>query len=430
MNTAIINGRIVDPAGGTVRDGGVFISGDAIAGIGAAPAGFTAERTIDASGLTICPGLIDMCARTREPGLERKATIASETAAAAAGGITALCCPPDTVPAIDTPAMAHLVRQRGREAGASRVLPVGALTTGLAGKTITDMAALADSGCVAIGNALAPVVNSLVMRRALQYAATFNLAVILHAEDPWLRGNGCVHEGEVSTRLGLAAIPATAETVGVARDLALIEQTRARAHFGHLSCGRAVAMVAEAQRNGLPVTAGVTAHHLHLCEEDVGEFDSRCHVIPPLRSRADRRALREAVQSGVLSAVCSDHQPHGADAKLVPFGESEPGISGLETLLPLVLRLAGEGVADLPAALALVTSGPAKILGLNAGALAPGAPADVCIFDAQKEWTLDAAKMHSRGRNTPFDGQPMRGKVALTLVGGKVAYRDPAFGAA
>jgi dihydroorotase len=358
----------------------------------------------------------------REPGFEHKATMDSELRAAAAGGITRLCLPPDTKPVIDTPAMAHFVWQRADEVGHCRLHPLGALTRGLGGEALTDMAALKDAGCVGVGNGLAAVRDTVVMRRALQYAANFDLTVFLYAQDPWLTGNGCVHEGEISTRLGLPSIPEAAETVGVSRELALIETTGARGHFLHLSSARAVDLIAKARADGLPVSASVTAHHLHLCEHDIGCFNADCHVLPPLRGTRDRERLVEGLRNGVIEAVCSDHQPHEADAKLAPLGESEPGISGLETLLPLTLKLVENGVLTLAHGLALLTCNPARILGVDAGHLAPGAPADVCIFDPEAEWTLDRARLFSRGRNTPFHGWRLRGRVTHTLVGGRLVF--------
>lgn len=422
MRVRIRNGRVVDPAHGVDGRLDVYIAGGRIAALGDAPSGFKADTVIDAKGAVVCPGLVDLCARVREPGLEHKATLESELRAAAAGGITTLCLPPDTKPVIDTPAMAHYVHQRAGEVGHCRLHPLGALTRGLGGEALTDMAALRDAGCVGVGNGLAPVRDTVVMRRALQYAATFDLTVVLYAQDPWLTGNGVVHEGEISTRLGLPSIPEAAETVGVSRELALIETTGARAHFLHLSSGRAVDLIAKARADGLPVSASVTAHHLHLTEHDIGCFNTDCHVLPPLRGARDRERLVRGLHEGTLDAVCSDHQPHEADAKLAPLGESEPGISGLETLLPLTLKLAERGDFPLARTLALLTCNPARILGVDAGHLAPDAPADVCIFDPEAEWTYDRARMFSRGRNTPFHGWPMRGRVTHTLVGGRLVY--------
>ena len=373
-------------------------------------------------GSAVGPGTRPAPARRREPGREYKATIESEARAAVAAGITTLCCPPDTNPVIDTPAMAQMIQHRAWRFGLAFIHPLGALTQGLEGKRLADMEALDDAGCVGFTNALRPVTDTQVMRRAMEYCASFDLTVFLHSEDPWLRGRGCMHEGEVCARLGLPGIPEAAETAGVARDLALIEHTGVRAHFCGLSSARAVAMVAEAQRRGLPVSADVTAHHLHLTEHDIGYFNTQCHVLPPLRSARDRDALREALRNGAIGAICSDHQPHEPDAKLAPFAESEPGVSGLETLLPLTLRLVDEKLLDLAAALALLTAGPAAIIGVDAGQLGVGATADVCIFDPEARWVLSADAMVSRGRNSPFLGRELRGRVTHTLVGGKVVF--------
>lgn len=423
MGVVIKGGRVIDPGNDLDAVTDIYIDSTGfIAALGKAPDGFQATRTLDAKGRIVCPGLIDLRARLREPGLEHKATIESETRAAVAGGITTLCCPPDTWPVIDTPAMAQMIQSRAWRFGLAFVHPLGALTQGLEGKLLTDMAALDEAGCVGVSNALEPVTDTLVMRRAMEYAATFGMTVHLHAEDPWLRNGGCVHEGEVGTRLGLPGIPAAAETVAVARDLALIEQTGVRAHFGGLTTQRALAMVAEAQKQGLAVSADVTAHHLHLTEHDIGFFDTECHVRPPLRSTRDRDALRAALRNGVLGAICSDHQPHEPDAKLAPFAESEPGISGLETLLPLTLRLVDEKLLTLPEAIALLTVRPAGILGIDSGTLAVGDTADICIFDPNIHWKLDTDRLVSRGHNSPFLGWDFTGRVTHTLVGGEVVY--------
>ncbi len=425
MGIAIKGGRIIDPASKLDAVNDLYIDSTGfITGVGKAPGGFEATRTIDARGRIVCPGLVDLRARLREPGLEYKATMESETRAAVAAGITTLCCPPDTWPVIDTPAMAQMIQSRAWRFGLAFVHPLGALTQGLEGKLLTDMAALEEAGCVGVSNALEPVTDTLVMRRAMEYAATFDLTVYLHAEDPWLRNSGCVHEGEVGTRLGLPGIPEAAETVAVARDLALIEQTGVRAHFCNLSSARAVAMLAEAQKQGLPVTADVTAHHLHLTEHDIGYFNTQCHVRPPLRALRDRDALRAALKGGVISAICSDHQPHEPDAKLAPFAESEPGISGLETLLPLTLKLVEEKLLTLNEAIALLTVKPAEILGVECGTLGVGATADVCIFDPRAHWLLGADKFVSRGRNNPFLGWEFNGRVTHTLVGGEVVFES------
>ena len=423
MSLTIHGGRLVDPANNMDGVHDVFIDADGfVVGIGTPPRDFAAARNLDATGKIVCPGIVDLRARVREPGLEHKATIESETQAAVAAGITTLCCPPDTNPVIDTPAMAQMIQSRAWRFGRAFIHPLGALTQNLQGALLTDMEALDEAGCVGFTNALHPVTDTLVMRRAMEYAASFDLTVFLHSGDPWLHGDGCVHEGEVGTRLGLPGIPEAAETVGVARDLALIERTGVRAHFCQLSSARAVAMVADARRRGLNVTGDVTAHHLHLTEHDLGNFNTQCHVLPPLRSRNDRDALRAALKEGVLSAVCSDHQPHEPDAKLAPFSDSEPGISALETLLPLTLKLVDEGLLDLSKAIAALTHQPAEIIGVDTGHLGVGATADVCVFDPDAVWTLTEDRMVSRGRNTPFLNREFRGRVTHTLVGGKLVY--------
>lgn len=423
MGLVIKSGRLIDPANGVDGQKDLYIDDNGfVTGVGKAPPGFKAKQTIDARGKIVCPGLVDLRARLREPGLEHKATIESEVHAAVTAGITTLCCPPDTHPVIDTPAMAQMIQSRAWRFELAFIHPLGALTQGLEGKRLTDMEALDEAGCVGFTNALAPITDTLVMRRAMEYAATLDLTVFLHAEDPWLRDGGCVHEGEIGTRLGLPGIPEAAETVGVARDLALIEQTGCRAHFCNLSSGRAVAMIAEAKRQGLPVSADVTAHHLHLTEHDIGDFNTQCHVHPPLRGMRDRKALRKALKSGVISAICSDHQPHEPDAKLAPFAQSGPGISALETLLPLTLRLVDDKLLTLPEAIALLTHKPAEIIGVDTGQLGVGATADVCLFDPEARWVLTENNLVSRGHNTPFLGWEFRGRVTHTLIGGKPVF--------
>lgn len=425
MSLAIKGGHLIDPANRINGRRDIYIDAEGfVAGVGRAPNGFKPRQTIDASGKIVCPGFVDLRARPREPGLEHKATLESELKAAVAGGITTLCCPPDTRPVIDTPAMAQMIQSRAWRFGRAFIHPLGALTQNLEGALLSDMNALDDAGCVAFTNAETPITDTLVLRRAMEYAASFDLIVFLHSVDPWLRANGCCHEGEVSTGLGLPGIPEAAETVAIARDLALIDQTRVRAHFCGLSSARAVQMVAEAQRRGLPVTADVTAHHLHLTEHDIGYFNTQCHVQPPLRSRRDRDQLRRALKQGVISAICSDHQPHEPDAKLAPFSESEPGISALETLLPLTLKLVQEKVLTLAEAVAFVTQKPADLLGLESGRLGVGATADLCVFDPKEKWRLNAAEMVSRGHNTPFLGWEFQGRVTHTIVGGQLVYES------
>ena len=351
MSLVISKGRVIDPANSIDSVQDIFVHDGFVVGLGKPPEWFKEEKRIEVKGKIVCPGLVDLRARLREPGLEHKATMASETRAAARSGITTMCVPPDTNPVIDTPAMVQMIQQRAWQLGSTFVHPMGALTVNLEGETLADMGSLAKAGCVGVGNGTRPIRSTLIMRRAMQYASTFDLTVFLYPQDPWLQGNGVVHEGAVSTRLGLPAVPLAAEVVGVARDLALVETTGARSHFCNLSSARAVEMIDGARKQGLPVSADVAAHYLHLTDTDVGGFDTNYHVQPPLRSKADRDALRKAVGRGTVQVICSDHQPHETEAKLTPFSESEPGISALETLLPLTLdpckrRAYGHGYGD------------------------------------------------------------------------------------
>ncbi|QKK11164.1 MAG: dihydroorotase [Pseudomonadota bacterium] len=419
----ISNGRIIDPASRLDQVTDLYVVDGRIAAIGEKPADFRPDSEIDATGQLVCPGLIDLCARTREPGEEPKGTIASETAAAASTGITTLVCPPDTDPVIDTPAVIELIRQRNELAGKARILPIGALTQDLNGEALSEMAALKAAGAVGISNADRPLTNTLAMMRALEYAATFDMTVFLRPEDPALRDDGLVHEGPSAPAWDYRGIPDAAETVAVARDLALIERSGIRAHFCRLSSARSVRLIARAQHDGLPVTADVAAHQLFLTEMDVMGFNSNCHVYPPLRTQRDRDALREAVAEGVVSVICSDHQPHEPDAKLAPLGETEAGIAGLETLLPLTLRLVDEGVIDLMAAIARLTAGPAGVLRRAAGTLTPGNTADICLIDPEVFWTLTPERLRGRGHNTPFIGWEFRGQVTHTLLNGRIVYQ-------
>lgn len=419
---AILGGYVVDPSNGIEGKHDLYLADGRVASLARAPDGFTADRTIAADGQIVCPGFIDLCARLREPGYEHKAAIASESEAASASGITTLCCPPDTDPVIDTPAVANLIRERAQQVGKLRVLPIGALTRGLQGKDLSEMSALKRAGCVAVSNAHAPMANTLVLRRALEYAASHDLLVVIRPEDPWLADQGCVHEGTTGTRLGLPGIPDAAETVAVAQVLALIEHTETRVHFAQLSCARTARMIARAQEKGALVSADVAAHQLHLTEMDIDGFNAMCHVRPPLRSLADRDALREALKNGVITAICSDHQPHEPDAKLDVFPSTEPGVASLEMLLPLTLKLVDEDVLSLSRAIALLTQGPAAIMGIETGTLSVGASADICIFDPEDTWTIDGTTWHSSGRNTPYWGQTVKGRVTYTLLNGRVVF--------
>ena len=419
----ISGGRVIDPANDIDRITDLFLADGRVVALGAAPDGFRAESNIDASGRIVAPGLIDLCARLREPGQEHKATIAGETAAAVAGGITTLCVPPDTDPVIDTPAVVELIHQRAELSGKARVVTIGALTLGLDGERLSEMAALREAGCPGVSNCLRPIGNTHIQRRAMEYAGTYGLTVFLHAQDPWLADGGCAHEGPVASRMGLPGIPAAAEIAAVARDLALIEQTGVRAHFCRLTTARAVQMVARAQYDGAPVTADVAVPYLFLTEMDLAGFNAQCHVNPPFRTQRDREALRAALVRGTLGAICSDHQPHEADAKLAPFAATEPGISGIDTLLGLTLKLVEEGVLTLPQAIERLTAGPAAMLGLSDhGRLNPGAVADIVVFDADAHWRVTTDSLHSSGHNTPFEGWELSGRVSHTLVAGRLVY--------
>ncbi len=418
----IKGGRLVDPANRVDGEQDLYLADRKVVGIGTAPDGFQVEQEIDARGQVVCPGLIDLAVRLREPGQEHKATIDSECRAAASAGITTLCCPLDTDPVIDTPAVVELIHHRARQTNTTRVLTLGALTRNLDGKLLSEMRALQLAGCVGVTNILRPLANSLVERRAFEYAATFDLTVHLHANDESLSNGGCVHEGAIATRLGLPGIPAATETASVARLLALIEQTGVRAHFCRITSGRALGMIGRARHDGLPVSADVAVPYLFLTEVDIAEFDSQCHVLPPLRAQEDRDALRAGLARGSLTALCSDHQPHEDDAKRAPFPSTAPGISGLDTLLPMALRLVEQRAMGLTDVLHRLTAGPAAILGLEQGQLAIGAPADVCIFDPEHTWILDDHSMESEGHNSPFRDWEMKGRASHTLLNGRVVY--------
>lgn len=424
MNLLIKNGHVIDPANNINDKHDVYIAEGHIVSVGKKPDGFKADKTIDATDKIVCPGLVDLCARLREPGQEHKATIKSETLAAASGGITTLCCPPDTRPIIDTPAVVESIRERAEHHGYAQVLPLGALTHQLEGVRLSEMAALKEAGCVGVSNGMYQVENTLIMRRAMEYAATFDLTVFIQPEDSVLRDGGTAHEGELSTRLGLRGIPQAAETVAVATYIALAAETGVRVHFNHLSTARAVQMVGRAIHDGHSISADVTAHHLFLTEMELGDYNTNGFVEPPLRSQRDRDGLRDGLAKGVITAVCSDHQPHEPDAKLAPFALAEPGISALDTLLPLGLRLVDDGIMSLSDVLASMTCKPAQILKIDAGTLSAGAQADVCIFDPETNWQLTTDTMNSRGLNSPFIGWEFKGKVSHTLYKGRVVFGE------
>jgi dihydroorotase len=418
--TLIKDGRIIDPANRIGRIGSVYVADGKIASVTNEPAGFKADRVIDANNQIVCPGFIDLSTRLREPGQSRKATFASETAAAAASGVTTMCLQPDTVPVIDAPAVAELIKDLAEKSGYTQILPIAALTQKLEGAELSAMLALKQAGCVAVSNANQPVKNLLVLRRAMEYAASHDLLLIYRPNDVWLANNGCVHEGVLSTRYGLPSIPDAAETIALAQCLELAELTGCRVHFGQLSSRRSVIKLHQAKKYGLSVSADVAIHQLHLTEDDIIPFDSAYHVQPPFRARQDQEALRVGLANGTIDSICSDHQPHDLDAKLGAFPETEPGISSLETLLPLMLKLVTQQAITLEQGIATLTLKPAQILHLERGALTPGFAADICVFDPEQDWQVNSENWKSQGVNTPFWGQNFKGRVTHTLQAGKV----------
>lgn len=419
MNLSILGARLISQADNLDTLADLHIEGGKVVAIGAAPAGFTADRSLDAQGLIAAPGLVDLSVSLREPGYTRKGSIASETRAAAAGGVTSLCCSPQTRPVLDTTAVAELILDRAAAAGHCKVYPIGALSKGLDGEQLAELVGLRDVGCVAFGNGLKAFPNNRTLLRALEYAATFDLTVVFHSQDPDLAAGGLAHEGPTASFLGLPGIPETAETVALARNLLLVEQSGVRAHFTQVTSARGVELIAQAQARGLPVTADVAMYQLILTDEALTGFSSLYHVQPPLRTLVDRQALREGVKAGVISAIASHHQPHERDAKNAPFGQTEPGISSVELLLPLAMTLVQDGLLDLPTLLDRLSFGPAKALDLPAGRLAVGGAADVVLFDPDAS-TIAGQAWLSKGENCPFLGHCLPGAVRHTLVDGRV----------
>lgn len=424
MSLSILNGRVVDPACGFDRRADLHVADGRVVAIDAAPAGFRAGRTLDASGLVVAPGLVDLAARLREPGFEYRATLESEMRAALAGGVTSLSCPPDTDPPLDEPGLVEMLKYRARGLDQAHLYPLGALTVGLQGEAITEMAELAEAGCVGFSQAGAPILDTQVLLRAMQYANTYGFTVWLRPQDPHLARGGVAHGGPVAARLGLAGIPVTAETIALHTIFDLVRDTGCRVHLCRLSSAAGLELVRRAKAERLPVSADVAVHHLHLIDVDVGHFDSQYRVDPPFRAQRDRDAIRAALADGTLDAICSDHTPVDDDAKQLPFAEAEPGVTALELLLPLTLKWARETRTDLIAALAKLTVGSSAVLGLGelAGRVAVGAPADLCVFDPEQPWIVTRESLESQGRHTPYLGIELLGRTRFTVVDGRVVF--------
>jgi dihydroorotase len=431
MKIHIKNGRLVDPASDLDRIGDVAIANGRIVHLGDV-ADFGADRTVDATGLIVAPGLVDLCARLREPGHEHEGLLESELAAAAAGGVTSLVCPPDTDPVLDEPGLVEMLKFRARKLSRCRLFPLGALTRQLSGTALTEMAELTEAGCIGFSQAEVPIKDTVVLSRALQYAATYGYTVWLRPMDAWL-GGGVAASGAVATRLGLSGVPVSAETIALHTIFELVRATGARVHLCRLSSAAGVELVRAAKREGLPVTADVSINSLHLSDVDIGYFDSAMRLTPPLRQGRDRDALRAGLADGTLDALVSDHMPVTADEKAVPFAEATPGATGLELLLSLSLRWAQDCGLPLQRALAVVTAEPVRVLGsalgslaASAGRLVEGGVADVCVFDAGASWAVTPELLASQGKHTPFafasSGFELPARVRCTLVAGHIAY--------
>jgi dihydroorotase len=422
---ALINARLVDPASGGETRGGVLTIGGLIAGLGGSVTRESAPaqaRIVDCAGDVVAPGLIDMRAFIGEPGAEHRETIATASAAAAAGGVTTILSRPDTSPAVDEPAVVDFILRRARDTAKVRILPCAALTRGLEGREIAEIGLLAEAGAIAFSNGRVSVANAQVMRRALTYARDFGALVMHYCEDRDLAGEGVMSEGERASRLGLPGVPREAETIMLDRDLRLIALTRARYHAVFVSNALSLEAMGRAKRAGLAVTCGVSINHLTLNETDVGDYRTFLKLAPPLRPEAERLALVEALAEGLIDVVVSDHDPQDVETKRLPFAEAEAGAIGLETMLSAGLRLVSSGQISLPRLLRAMSTRPAEILGLPGGRLSPGAPADLIRFDPDQPFVLDPASLHSRCRNTPFDQARMEGRVKLTMVAGAIAH--------
>ena len=424
MKIHIKNGRVIDPANKIDSNIDVFIAAGKIIALGHAPEGFVANQIIDASGLIICPGLVDLSARLREPGEEYKATLVSELQAAVAGGVTSLACQPDTDPVLDEPGLVEMLKHRAKQLNLAHVYPLGALTRQLQGKVLSEMGELREAGCVGFSQANIAITDTQVLWRAMEYAATFGFTLFLHAEEPFLAKDGVAHDGEIASRLGLKGIPSAAEALALASILRIAKETGARIHISRLSTAEGVEMIREAKKINPNISCDVSANQLHLTEHDIGFFDSNCHVKPPLRTQRDKEALSAGLKDGTIDAICSDHTPVDEDAKLAPFAEAEIGATGLELLLALTLKWAHQEKVSLLDAISLVSQSSAQILAIPAGNLSLNSDADICIFDANEYWKISPSSLKSQGKNTPFNGLELAGKVKTTLVHGQVVYKS------
>ena len=428
MKILIKNGRVINPASGFDAMADVAIAAGRIVSIGDVPADFAPNKTIDASGCVVAPGLVDLSVRLREPGHEHEGMLESELAAAVAGGVTSLVCPPDTDPVLDEPGLVEMLKFRAEKLHQSRVFPLGALTRGLRGSALTEMSQLTEAGCVGFSQAEVPLEDTQVLQRALQYAASFGFTVWLRPQDMHL-GKGVAASGALATRLGLPGVPVAAETIALHTIFELMRATGARVHLCRISSAAGLALVARAKADGLNVSCDVSINSLHLTDTDIGYFDSRMRLDPPLRQQRDRDALRQGLLDGTVDALVSDHSPVDEDAKTLPFAEAEPGATGLELLLGLACKWGDDSGAGLLRALAVLTSEPARVLGsslgtlqASAGQLIKGGAADVCVFNPNQSWTVEPSALRSQGKHTPFSGYDLPVRVRWTVVGGQLAY--------